>query len=148
MRYRHAACSQPQPISITCDFSASRQYSPQYLLPSSIGQSQAPCAHLPVDSSAMRDLLKFSSRTFQLLGDGGIYARPDVQPRQEGTVTESGPDFAAFRVPTSVRFFLNSRKPAHKQGQVCSQASPHGRASDTCVTRATFLVPPPPTKAP
>src|SRR5260370_30523696 len=89
MRYRHAACSQPQPISITCDFSASRQYSPQDLLPSSIGQSQAPCAHLPVDSSAMRDLLTFSSRTFHLLGDGGIYARPDNRQRQEALKTTS-----------------------------------------------------------
>src|SRR5213082_175449 len=46
-RAQQPACSQPQPISITLDFSASSQYSLQYLLPCSGGQSHAGCAHLP-----------------------------------------------------------------------------------------------------
>ena len=66
---RQFVCSQPQPISITCDFSASLQYSLQNLLPSSGGQSQAPCAHLPVISSDMRPSLLLSLRVVQLLGD-------------------------------------------------------------------------------
>ena len=44
--FQQPSCSQPQPISITPDFSAFSQYSPQYLLPSSGRQSQAGCAHL------------------------------------------------------------------------------------------------------
>src|ERR1044071_5446663 len=43
-----ASCSQLHPISITCAFSASSQYSPQYLLPDSHWQSQAVCAHFLV----------------------------------------------------------------------------------------------------
>ena len=66
---RQFVCSQPQPISITCDFSASLQYSLQNLLPSSGGQSHAPCAHLPVVSSVMRANLLLSLRVLQLLGD-------------------------------------------------------------------------------
>jgi len=42
---RQPACSQPQPISITFDLSAFSQYSLQYLLSCSAGQSHAPCAH-------------------------------------------------------------------------------------------------------
>jgi hypothetical protein len=42
LRYQlQLSCSQPQPISITRAFSASSQYSPQYLLPSCGWQSQA-----------------------------------------------------------------------------------------------------------
>src|SRR5437899_1291736 len=53
-RQRQAACSHPQPISITRDFSASLQYSLQYLLPSSGGQSHAGCAQVVLlVSSAM-----------------------------------------------------------------------------------------------
>ena len=48
------ACWQPHPISMTCDFSASLQYSLQYLLSFSGGQSHAGCAHFPAFSSAMR----------------------------------------------------------------------------------------------
>jgi len=44
--YRQLSCSQPQPISITCDFSAFLQYSLQYLLSCSAGQSQAGWAHI------------------------------------------------------------------------------------------------------
>ena len=51
------SCSQPQPISITPDFSAFSQYSPQYLLPSSGRQSQAGWAHLPDSFSAIELLL-------------------------------------------------------------------------------------------
>ncbi len=36
---RQGACSQPQPISKTPDFSASLQYSPQYLLSSAAAHS-------------------------------------------------------------------------------------------------------------
>ena len=50
---RQAACSQPQPISITRDFSASLQYSLQYLLSSSGGQSHAAWAQVFLVSSAM-----------------------------------------------------------------------------------------------
>ena len=51
------SCSQPHPISITPDFSAFSQYSPQYLLPSSGRQSHAGWAHLLDSFSAIELLL-------------------------------------------------------------------------------------------
>ena len=65
---RQAGCSQPQPISITCDFSASWQYSLQYLLPSSGGQSHAPCAHLLVCSATRATSIPFSFHGHSIVG--------------------------------------------------------------------------------
>ena len=59
-RDQQPSCSQPHPISITPDFSAFSQYSPQYLLPSSGRQSQAGCAHLLDSFSAIELLLALS----------------------------------------------------------------------------------------
>ena len=59
-RNQQPSCSQPHPISITPDFSAFSQYSPQYLLPSSGRQSQAGWAHLLDSFSAIELLLALS----------------------------------------------------------------------------------------
>src|ERR1051326_8488552 len=77
---RQPSCSQPQPISITCDLSASLQYSPQYLLPCSAGQSHGPCLHLFETSSAMIRLLV--DRTISFGGINYGYARRDQLDRQ------------------------------------------------------------------
>ena len=45
-RQRHDGCSQPQPISVTPDFSAFSQYSLQYLLSFAAAQPHEPCLHL------------------------------------------------------------------------------------------------------
>src|SRR5438874_11920527 len=74
--YRQPLCSQPQPISITRDFSASLQYSLQNLLPCSAAQSHGPCAHLPDCSSAISDLLVAKKSGIQLLGGSLPYAKP------------------------------------------------------------------------
>jgi|ERR1041385_2574209 hypothetical protein len=55
------SCSQLQPISITCAFSASSQYSPQYLLSDSQGQSQAGCAHFFVSPLSAMTVLPFAA---------------------------------------------------------------------------------------
>src|SRR5712692_2713236 len=74
---RQGGCSHPQPISMTCDFSASLQYSLQNLLPSSGGQSQAPCAHVPVVSSDMSaNLLTQACGFFSCGWIPWPYARP------------------------------------------------------------------------
>src|SRR5215813_895721 len=78
---RQPSCSQPQPISITCDLSASLQYSPQYLLFCSAGQSHGPCLHLFETSSAMIQLLV--ERTIQFGGFGYDYARRDQLDGQD-----------------------------------------------------------------
>ena len=62
------ACSQPQPISITLDLSASSQYSLQYLLSFSGGQSHAPCAHLP------ESLLAIVATSLRSASGRGIYS--------------------------------------------------------------------------
>jgi hypothetical protein len=67
---RQGGCSQPQPISRTPDFSASSQYSLQYLLPSSGGHMQTPCLHFPVASWAIESnlLTLQASREFNFVG--------------------------------------------------------------------------------
>src|SRR6267142_5997853 len=82
---RQGVCSQPQPISMTCDFSASLQYSLQNLLPSSGGQSQAPWAHELVVSSAMRAnlLLKLLNPSV-VWGCRELMLRPHRHERQGG----------------------------------------------------------------
>jgi len=82
---RQPSCSQPQPISITCDLSASLQYSPQYLLFCSAGQSQGPCLHLFETSSAMIRLLVIERFSFGGIGYG--YARRDRLDGQEAIIS-------------------------------------------------------------
>src|ERR1700730_5082561 len=91
---------------MTWDFSASAQYSLQYLLPSSGGQSHAPCAHLPVGSLAMRRPPQlFYLKAIQLLGDSVRHARP---------VHARGQDDGQFKVTLSLSgLFQQTRQPVH-----------------------------------